>query len=177
MTGIQRPNAADGNSLFVGVVKGAALAVAMIWMLSLLFVAASLLTTAITGSPYGRQFATLIAVLVLFVSTLFLLLFAVPTLIKYYPRQRRSPERMEHAMSNSQTPERSSADASLLPGFIKGAAIAGLMTWVLSLLALLTASPHSLGDQLTAFIFLALASLFLVLFVLPASIISYARRR
>ena len=54
----------------------------------------------------------------------------------------RLPERMEHAMSDSQTPEQSNADASLLPGFIKGAAIAGAMTWVLSLLALLTASPH-----------------------------------
>jgi hypothetical protein len=79
-------------------------------------------------------------------------------------------------MTNSQTPERTKTDAPLLSGFIKGSAIAGGLTWALSLLALLTASPHQLADQLIAFLFLVIATLFLLLFVLPALVISFVRR-
>jgi uncharacterized membrane protein len=89
MTGSQTPTRTNKDSLtFSDVKNGAAIAVTMVWVLALLSFAASLLAYWITGSPYGRQFATLIAVLVLFVTTPLLLFFALPTLIKNYMRRR-----------------------------------------------------------------------------------------
>jgi hypothetical protein len=83
---------------------------------------------------------------------------------------------MEHDVTNSQTPGQTNPDAPRVSGFAKGATIAGAMTWALALLALLTAGPHSFGDQLVAFLFLAVATLFLLFVALPSVLISYARR-
>jgi hypothetical protein len=50
------------------------------------------------------------------------------------------------AMAEIRPPERQKTDAPLIPGFIKGAAIAGAMTWILALLAVLTTkSPSGSG--------------------------------
>ena len=169
MTNIWPPERSNGRELTPSdVKKGAALAVTMVWLLALLFFGASLLAYWITGSPYGRQFATLISLLVLFVTTPIVLIFVLPAVIKTRVRQ-------PHATAEPRASEQTKSGAPLFPSFIKNAAIAGAMTWALSLLALLTAK--SFGDELAAFVFLALSTAFLVLFVLPASIIRYARRR
>jgi hypothetical protein len=83
---------------------------------------------------------------------------------------------MERAMIETQTPTQTNSGAPRVSGFAKGATIAGAMTWALALLALLTAGPHSFGDQLVAFLFLAVATLFLLFVALPSVLISYARR-
>ena len=93
MTNTQPPDQASAGE---NLEKAAALAVVTIWMLALLFFCASLLTYSITGSAHGRQYATFVAVVVLFVSTPLLPVFSVPTLIKYHPHRRRSPQREKH---------------------------------------------------------------------------------
>jgi hypothetical protein len=119
MTNTQPPDQASAGE---NLAKAAALAVIMIWMLALLFFLASRLAYSATGSPYGRQWATLYSVVVLFISTPLVLLFSVPILIKYYPRQPRSPEPathdvtepridwIRHAVTESQTPDRTKSD-------------------------------------------------------------------
>jgi hypothetical protein len=84
---------------------------------------------------------------------------------------------MEHDMTDTQAPGRTNAKAPRVSGFAKGATIAGAMTWMLSLLALLTAKPYGSGfDALFALLLLVLASLFLLFVALPSLIISFVRR-
>jgi len=82
-------------------------------------------------------------------------------------------------MAEIRPPERQKTDAPLIPGFIKGAAIAGAMTWILALLAVLTTkSPSGSGLEALFPIFVVVAAtLFLLIFVLPAAIIYWLCRR
>jgi hypothetical protein len=134
-----------------------ALAVAMIWMLALAFFAASLFTTWYTGSAYGRQFATLIAMLVLAVTTILMLIFVLPVLIRNYPRRRRSGE------------------PPLFPGLVKGSASAAALTCVLSGLAWLTAKQPF--EESAALTLLILSAPVLLIVGAHELIARYVRRR
>jgi len=75
--------------------KGAAIAVTMVWVLLLLAVLTTVLTSVLTGKT-PNDLGPFAALVLLIVTTPFLLFFALPTLIKNYMRRRRSPERIEH---------------------------------------------------------------------------------
>jgi hypothetical protein len=79
-------------------------------------------------------------------------------------------------MTDTRPSDRTNTGAPLLPGLIKGAAIAGAMTWVLALLAFLTADPRGL-NALAPFLLLVVATLFLLIFALPALLIGCLRGR
>jgi hypothetical protein len=79
-------------------------------------------------------------------------------------------------MAETQTPYRTNTDASLVSGFAKGATIAAALTWVLALLAYLTANPHGF-EGLVPFLLLLVTTPFLLLVGVPILFLSYTRRR
>jgi hypothetical protein len=75
MTDIQRPNAADGNALFAGLVKGGALAGTLTWALILLSFLAAL------AAPSGGGLNALGPLLALIVATPVFFIFVLPALL------------------------------------------------------------------------------------------------